>query len=172
MIDPDWIEHCLKEIVASTPGERISGGFWVGDVAAERRASDNLRSGRIYWHQSRESALRGLDALKRGDMDYAELAWRSALALRAAANEAQLKPSQFALLQRDAGARGRTADQTRRTRDELLAAEVDKQEAKGLKGHHARAAAIAANPELSRAFREISPAGIRAALKKGRLKKV
>jgi len=169
MIDPDWIKRRLKEIVASTQGERISTGFWVGDTAAERRASDNLRSGRIHWQQSRESAQRGLEALAKGDMEYAELALRSAEALRATAIEGQLKPSQFETLLRDAGVRGTKA---KKTRDELLALEVAKQEAKGLKDKAARKAAIAANPELSRAFANIGDPGIRAALKRGRLKKL
>lgn len=146
MSDAAWIRDRLVRLIEATPGEPVTAGYWVGDKAAERRVSDNFQSGRLYWQQAREGAKRGLVAFDSGDIEYAELALRNAEGLRAAAIEAQLKPSQFAPLMRDAETRGRKADISR---DQRLAAGVAAQEALGLTGKAARSAAIEADLLIS-----------------------
>lgn len=171
MNDPDYeyIEQRLRRLIAATPGEHITRGFWVGDKAEERRVADNLRSGALEWQAAREGAMHALDALQAGEVEIAELGLRNAEGLRAAAMEKRLKPSQYAPLQRNAELRGRT---TEASRDERLAAAVEKQERQGLKGKEARAAAIKADPFLYASFKTVTDAGIRAAIRRARKAKL
>lgn len=166
MIDAALIERELRGIVSQTEGLSITDGYWLGDEAAKRQVADNFRAGRLQLQAARRNALNGLDAIKRGDLEYADLARREAKSLLLAAFASRLKPSQIEDLMRDASPRGRRRSNDER--DKRLAEEVTKQEAAGLIGPHARQAAIKADAILKEAFRGMGDAAIRAAVRRGK----
>ena len=65
----------LTSLAAKTAtAEAVAIPAWrIGDQAGERRAHDDLASGRLFWRQAHDAACRGLEALERGDRDMAEL---------------------------------------------------------------------------------------------------
>lgn len=168
-MEPEYLRDRLAQLIAATPETDVTVGFWVGDKAGERRVSDNIRSGRVHWRAARHSALNGIEALDRGDLEGAELLLRNAEGLRAAAIEAQVTQSQFEALLRDAKPRAGKGNE--RDRDERLADAVEAQISKGLKGPAAREAAIRADPVLQAAFAGKGKEAIAAALRRGRASK-
>lgn len=169
MIDPDYMAECLRRIISATHGERITRGYWIGNQAAERQVNDNLISGRIEWQSARETAERALGALEAGDIAYAKIGLREAKNLMAAAYERNLKPSDIERVRHDAKLRGTKSEAVR---DSRLVQAVDRYEAQGLSGKAARQAALEGDLILSHAFRDMTDAGIRAAIRRGRKAKL
>lgn len=83
------------------------GGWWVGDVAGERRVQDDLKGGRLYWRSAHDMARRGLEALACENREMAESCAWEATDLYIAALETRIRPSDMAALGRSSQRRGR-----------------------------------------------------------------
>jgi len=154
------LRRYLREIVSATPTDGIANpGFWVGDKAAERRAIDDLRAGRLHWRSAHDHARRGIEALDAGDMDLAETCLNLARRSRWVALEAKLTPAIVADLNNSARPRGRKPRNDARNR--LLVKAVREQEKAGREGKAARAEAIRANPALDEVFGGLTDAALR-----------
>lgn len=95
-----WLEE--KTRVGSA-----TAACWRGDAADERRARDNLESGRIQLAAAHRSAIYGLRALDAGDRRGARALLENAKTLCIDALARQVRPSDLANLGRSAGKRGR-----------------------------------------------------------------
>lgn len=144
-------------------------GWWEGEAGAvvaadRRRVLDDLRAGRLHWREARDHAERALAALDAGDLALAEIGLRSAKALVAIALARQVGATGIAVLNGAASSRGRSA---LASRDRRFADAVAAQEAKGVFGKAARAAALRADPALAAEFDPgIGDAALRAALRR------
>ncbi|PBB80908.1 hypothetical protein CK218_10895 [Mesorhizobium sp. WSM3879] len=83
------------------------GGWWVGDVAGERRALDDLAAGRLSWRSSHDFAEQGLEALANGDREGALLCAWASTDLYIAALEARIRPEDKRALGQSSKKRGR-----------------------------------------------------------------
>lgn len=108
-MDKDSLRRQLTAILEKTAYTRDfpGGGFWVGDIAAERQVLDDLRSGRLELRAARDHAEAGLSALDGGDLEMASVCLTSALWLYIDALEKRVPPEGKRLLRKPAGKRGR-----------------------------------------------------------------
>jgi hypothetical protein len=83
------------------------GGWWVGDVAGERRVLDDLGAGRLAWWQAHNSAESGLAALEQGDLELAEVCLTNALWLYIDVLEGRVRPADMKILGKPSKRRGR-----------------------------------------------------------------
>lgn len=107
--DDDLLRDRLLTLIEKTKSaERLkAGGWWVGDVAGERRMRDDLVSGRVYWTNAHDHSRRGLESLDAGNRELAlTYAW-SATDFYVAALESRVRPADFAALGRSSERRGR-----------------------------------------------------------------
>ena len=167
-MDADSIRDRLTRIAVFTAAS--SGvnalGYWLGDVAEERRIEDDLGSGRADWKGAHRAAKLGVESLDAGNLKAAEeFAWIAVEYLLAALNS-RIEPADLKFLSNSAARRGRpsaTSDRNRR-----LAEAVATQEASGLRGKAAWQAAFAADRSLEDAFCGLGPEAIAKAIQRGK----
>jgi hypothetical protein len=111
MMEEDEIRRRIERLLHNTanaeglpPG---MNGFWVGDVADERRVMDNFAAGRSSWDAARSTAKLGLEAIDRGEVNLAEEFVLMATDFYIAALETRIRPSDLAVLGRSSQKRGR-----------------------------------------------------------------
>lgn len=160
------LRSSLEELLESTRNSVPVGGYWVGDKAAERRVSDDMRSGALAFRAAHQRARHGLEALEKGDLGFAEAALGEGKSLLLEAVARQIPAAGLAVLRSGAKIRGRR--RTTDERDVALAKAVAQQEARGLRAKDARRIAIAGDPGLKAAFAHMSNAGVLKALRNGR----
>jgi hypothetical protein len=97
----------IVEATKSAADSPPSAGWWVGDAAGERQAGDDLKAGRIRWHEARRCALAGLTALDGGDLEEADIYAWMATDHFIVAILTRLRPSDLAVLGKPASRRGR-----------------------------------------------------------------
>jgi hypothetical protein len=83
------------------------GSFWVGDVAGERRVSDDGKSGRLALRQVHLHSKNGLQYLNDGDSEMAEAYLTEAVWLYIAVLEQRIRPDDWKILAKPAKKRGR-----------------------------------------------------------------
>ena len=112
--DEASLRRQLTAILAktATASNLPSGGWWVGDVAAERQNLDDLRAGRTAWLAAHNSAERGLEALDSGAPEMAAMSLTNALWLYIDVLEKRVRPSDMRMLGRPAGRRARPSKKT------------------------------------------------------------
>ncbi|MDT7536179.1 hypothetical protein OVY48_22545 [Sphingobium sp. SA2] len=108
-MDKDAMERRLTAILKKTEsGKNLpSPGWWVGDVAAERRTRDDMAAGRVSWREAYRNAKNGLEALGADNLALAELYTLSANDFYIMALESRIRPSDWQYLTKSANARGR-----------------------------------------------------------------
>ena len=159
---PPWVWGTHEKRKNEKRGKTVEREY---STAEKDRVFDNLRAGSIHFAQAGVTASHGMEALDRGDHEYAELALRSAESLLATAMAMQLEPDDVKSLSGNAKRRGRrstTADRNRRLAEAVAALKHE--------GHSEQAAikiAIEGDAGLKMAFRNMSPSGIYKALQKG-----
>ncbi len=167
MMNADSIRRRLEKIARATaPAQSVDAtGFWVGDQAGERRALDDLRTGRRDWLGACRSSQQGLKALDEGELEMAEIYVWQATDFLLGALWSRMEPSDIEFLSKSAQRRGRKSETDDRNR--ALAAAVDEQLQKGLTGKAARNAALQQHPALASAFFGLSDDAIRKAADRG-----
>ena len=106
----------LAEKTKGTDGQPL-GGFWVGDVAGERAALDDLVAGRLHWRTAHQHAVAGLQALEQGDLEMARVCATEGHDLFTEALEIRVRPSDVKVLERTARRRGRPRGSRNRKKD-------------------------------------------------------
>jgi hypothetical protein len=107
MNEIDVLRRRLEVLVAKTAAaERFEPAAWYGrDRAGERRASDDLRAGRLAWQSAWRHARSAIEALDAGDLSYAQqLAW-SATDFYVSALEGRVRPADMETLVRGSARR-------------------------------------------------------------------
>lgn len=162
----EFLKPDLHALFSKTENMIPIAGWWVGDKAAERRISDNCRSGAQYVHSAHRYAADGLDALEAGDFASARLYYELGKDMWTTALEKQIPTEGMKKLQAGAKPRGR---RPATARDKALALAVEQQERLGKRGAAALNAAIKANPGLTKKSdgSEIKEPGMRKALRSG-----
>ncbi|RWO51022.1 hypothetical protein [Mesorhizobium sp.] len=108
--DYDPLHDRLTILVKKTEGadsSRVGGGWWVGDIAGQRQAYDDLAAGRLQWQQANRFAHQGLEALKNADRETASICAWAATDCYVAALEIRVRPSDMRVLKKPAAKRGR-----------------------------------------------------------------
>lgn len=108
-MDKEAIRRRLESLLLKTEtAENLeAGGWWVGDVAGERRTLDDLSAGRLAWRTAHRNARTGLEALEADEIEKAELYAWSATDLYIEALETRVRPSDLEVLARSARRRGK-----------------------------------------------------------------
>src|SRR3954471_16415554 len=172
MTSEDSIRQRLAEVVAATEGAATAiepPSYWEGDKAGKRRVLDDLRSGRLAWRRAHLDALAGLKALHRGEGGLAEAFMREAEGHYVSAQMNRPQKKGKAALTTSAKRRGRK--RTTEERNRKLAEAVAMQEARGLVGSAALAAAYRADPALKAEFKGLLRPAVSKALRDGKKKR-
>jgi len=166
----DSICSRLRRVVAETEGATIEPPvYWEGDTAGKRRVLDDLRSGRLAFRRARQDAIAGLNALDRGEVELARAFMREAEGHLISAQLNRPQKKRKAALTMSAKRRGRK--RTTEERNRRLAEAVAAQEARGLVGSMARAAAFRADPALHTEFKGLLRPAVSKALREGKKKR-
>lgn len=160
---PPWVWGTHEKRKNEKRGKTVEREY---STAEKDRVFDNLRAGSIHFAQAGVTASHGMEALDRGDHEYAELALRSAESLLATAMAMQMRPKNWEKLRSDAGLRG--APKKNENLNRRLAEAVAEQERLGLKRKAARNKAIENDAVLKAAFDNKSDGWIRECLAAGR----
>jgi hypothetical protein len=171
VISQSYIRERLVTIEAATAPPKGEKGieppaFFVGDKAGARRVADDHASGRLAWRKAHQFAKIGLKALERGEVELATAAWRQAESMAAAAEARRSRKKPRAALITSAKLRGRKKETEERNK--RLSDAVAAQEALGLTGSAAVAAAKRADPTLSAEIKGLGRAAIRKSLREAR----
>ncbi len=108
-MDEEQLKRRLSRIVARTEGAQNVAvpGWWGLGNADERRVMDDQRTGRLAWRAARRRAMIGLDAVRAGELEKAEVYLWCALDSYVEALESRIEPRDLEFLSNSARPRGR-----------------------------------------------------------------
>lgn len=108
-MEAQYIRARLEKLKAQIEGvgHGATMGYWVGDVAGERRHHDDWAAGRAFWHTAWSNANAGLEASAEGNHDRALNFLLEAQAMAIDALGSRLRPDDLKQLAKPAKARGR-----------------------------------------------------------------
>ncbi|WMS43445.1 hypothetical protein RDV64_03305 [Acuticoccus sp. MNP-M23] len=118
MMDAEETERRLKRLLVRTQGaDNVKGPAWWGEGNAdERRALDDLHTGRLAWREARRTAKRGLEELTVGKVELAADLWFIANDFYIDALESRIEPKDVVFLSSSAKRRGRRKAADRKER--------------------------------------------------------
>ncbi|KJZ32743.1 hypothetical protein TW83_01660 [Paracoccus sp. S4493] len=166
-MDAKALRRRLEKIAHATASSQSvdATGFWVGDRAGERQATDDFSTGRRAWLGAYDAACAGLKALDGDDLDLAEIYVWQANDFLMDALWSRIEPSDVEFLSSSAQRRGRKPKT--QGRNAKLAAAIQDQHSIGITGKAARNAALKKYPDLAKAFSGMSDDAIRKAADRG-----